>query len=133
LVLLLYVVVAAVPVGWLLVRGTHGDLASAGDRLADLGTDGAWRSAVLAAVLQAALAAVAGVVIGMPAAIGLSGSAGVGRQLGVRLLWFAWVVPPALVAVHIDDVLADLVGVPATLRVARAHLLWNVPIAVGGI
>lgn len=134
-VLVLYLAASLLPIGWLLLRGaTDGASGSAWSvasaRVVALVHDQTWRDALLTFVLQAGLAAGVAVALALPAAIAFTGWSRAGRRRCGRLLWLARIVPPVLVAVPLARLLSHAPGMPSLAKVALAHLMFHVPVAI---
>jgi glycerol transport system permease protein len=120
----LWVVLAAAPAIWLVQCGSASGLV-----LAPL-ADPAWRQALLRALAQAALASMLALPLAWPAALAFARTGFCGRRAGMRLLWWARLCPPVLLAVPLAALARDAVALPAAVRGAVAHLVFTVPTAV---
>ncbi|MEZ5962972.1 MAG: hypothetical protein R3F56_03905 [Planctomycetota bacterium] len=130
LVLLVYLSGSLAPLGWMALRaGAWADAARCAHRIGAWFTDAAWLSALARTAAQAGLAAGLALVLALPAAVALTAWRGGNRRWAGRVLWFARVVPPVLLAVPFAALAGSAPVLPGYARVAIAHLVFNVPVA----
>ena len=122
--LLAWIACTAAPLVWSVWRG---DPTSA--RLAAYCTDHVWRAPLFAALAQSALSAALALVLAWPAALAFAQWRFSGRRLGRRALWLGRLCPPALLSIPLATLAAQSPELATEVKVALAHLLFNVPAA----